>query len=230
MNKNNSIYASWVMAIVILLAIPVTTQAKNIERAFGVTLGQEIDESILTSKLTESETFPGALHANFRPNPSHPLLREYSVWVTYKSKTVVAIRGFSKEKYSTPVGPEPSFNASKRKKIDWEREKFKAERKYRSVCKKFRRVFKRITTQLEGLYGDLHSWKKRDRGFSGYRYFGRKAFEDSKTNAKITFDLRCRNNSRKRVNGEVYSTISLIYELNDLKKMLSREAKSASGL
>ena len=99
-----------------------------------MSMGETADETRLTSAYVESRVFPGSLHAFFKPIHAHPLLDEYSIWVTAESRTVVAIRGRNaKLDDSFAIGPKPFIRVSG---ADNERE--------RRAWKKRRRVVQQI--------------------------------------------------------------------------------------
>ena len=134
--------------------------APLIREAFGVQLGSPVEVRRLKSKAFQSETYIGSLHHYFRPKHAHPMLDEYSLWVTPKSRTVIAIRGLGG--YTFKMGT---------KYENWNPDRNSKFQSGRDECRRNR---DRVAQQISGRYGlsqrqtkdgRLYTW-----GGSRYRY------------------------------------------------------------
>lgn len=209
------------------------SNSKDIEKAFGMTLGQKVDEALLTSAYKKSELHPGALHAYFRPIDPHPFLSEYSVWVTQESKTVVGIRGFNEENFD----------------FDWDAPG--KDRKYQKLKGRWRKHYSDLKSQLRGIYGHLYS---PDSSVKRYNAHGRSSFNGDESGRSDEFHgskawIKLKNTcsglygrkfdagraargkkGKQFKNMWMWCNMALIYRLDELNKLVSKEATGAKGL
>ena len=201
------IFAS--LLLFLSVAVPSIHAEPLIRGAFGMRLGEPVDASRLTSKPFKSEKYLGTLHHYFRPEHPHPIFYEYSVWVTPKSRTVIAIRALSGVVATRGL-----------KNTYWDR--------WSSVLKEgledCYRSQNRLAVQLDGRYNLLRTEtegnRRHFRGFSGYHHIWYK-YTDGNNNF-IT--LGCRDYTDWEKDRHRYHVdLELYYRLGNYYGLLSRE-------
>ena len=215
--------ASFIVLIGLVLSHSTLAEAKKIESAFGITLNAKINESMLTSRYTKSRKYPGAMHAEFRPINAHPLLNMYSVWVTQKSKTVVAIRGITEEA------------------VEGDRYKVNR-RRFLRLHSRFSDHYDNLHEQLDGIYGHLWSprtnysrgeydviWTETPYGTSDVMT---KEFHDDDAKVKLSRECSGRYAKKRKYQPKKWMrcVLGVTYEINILKKVVAEEAAGAAGL